>query len=195
MLLSFAASFLLIAIQWWPIPSTSAMIGSHGAIARLNDPVPEPDNPHAATAPDALPAVVVLQPGFTVAHPRLVVDLSDRRVYLRRLGQAEESFPIAVGQAGWETPTGTFKVVQMQQDPIWRHPITKELVPPGPKNPLGHRWIGFWVDGEHQIGFHGTNQPDLVGQAVSHGCIRMYNKDIESLYDQVTLNTPVLVQP
>jgi LysM repeat protein len=40
-------------------------------------------------------------------------------------------------------------------------------------------------------GIHGTNQPELIGQMVSHGCIRMYNKDVEQLYDQVALGTPV----
>ncbi|HEY9647024.1 MAG TPA: L,D-transpeptidase, partial [Chroococcidiopsis sp.] len=94
----------------------------------------------------------------------------------------------------WETPRGRFKVENMMYDPIWKHPITREVFHSGPSNPLGSRWIGFWIDGENQIGFHGTNQPELIGQAVSHGCVRMHNEDIETLFEQVDIGTPVIVR-
>ncbi|MEL7333315.1 MAG: L,D-transpeptidase, partial [Cyanobacteria bacterium J06560_2] len=70
---------------------------------------------------------------------------------------------------------------------------TKEEIPPGPDNPLGDRWIGFWSNGEAQIGFHGTNQEELIGEAVSHGCVRMRNRDIKKLYELVEIGTPVEV--
>jgi lipoprotein-anchoring transpeptidase ErfK/SrfK len=125
----------------------------------------------------------------------VIVDLSDRQVYLFRLGRIEAAYPVAVGQAGWETPTGMYRVIQLDHDPIWRHPITKVIVPPGDNNPLGSRWIGFWTDGEYQFGIHGTNQPELIGQAVSHGCLRMHNADIETLFEQIYLGTPLIVRP
>ncbi|MBK4730563.1 L,D-transpeptidase [Oxynema sp. CENA135] len=126
---------------------------------------------------------------------RLVIKLSERRVYVYRNEKVATSYPIAVGKTGWETPTGSFQVIQMLRDPIWEHPWTGELVYPGPDNPLGARWIGFWTDGKDSIGFHGTPNESLIGQAVSHGCIRMYNKDILSLYAQVDVGTPVIVEP
>jgi lipoprotein-anchoring transpeptidase ErfK/SrfK len=125
---------------------------------------------------------------------RLVVDLSDRRVYVYRNQQLLASYQIAVGQDGWETPTGSFQVLHMQTAPKWRHPITGEVIPSGAQNPLGTRWIGFWTDGDAEIGFHGTNQEDSIGQAVSHGCLRMRNQDVESLYQQVSEGTLVTVQ-
>jgi lipoprotein-anchoring transpeptidase ErfK/SrfK len=125
---------------------------------------------------------------------RLVVSLSDRQVQLFRGQQLQETYPLAVAQAGWETPTGTFQVLAMEQDPLWVHPITGEEVPPGPDNPLGVAWIGFWTDGESEIGFHGTNQEELIGEAVSHGCLRMRNADIQAIYAQVSAGTPVIVQ-
>jgi len=131
----------------------------------------------------------------TANGSRLVVDLSDRRVYLYRTTQQIASYPLAVGQRGWETPTGNFKVLQMNRQPRWRHPITGEVIESGPDNPLGDRWIGFWTQGSYQIGFHGTNQESLIGKAISHGCLRMRNQDIKVLYEQVGISTPVTVRP
>ncbi|NEP16366.1 MAG: L,D-transpeptidase [Leptolyngbya sp. SIO4C1] len=123
------------------------------------------------------------------------VRLSERQVLLYRNDQPIERFDVAIGQAEWQTPVGTFAVQQMRKDPAWQHPITRTVIAPGPDNPLGTRWIGFWRDGEAQIGFHGTNQESLIGQAVSHGCIRMRNQDIQKLYDYLALGTPVVVEP
>lgn len=126
---------------------------------------------------------------------KLVVSLSDRRVYLYKESQRLATYPLAVAQEGWETPTGTFQVFNMEKNPTWIHPITEIAVPPGPDNPLGVAWIGFWTDGETEIGFHGTNQEELIGEAVSHGCLRMRNADIQALYAHVSTGTPVIVQP
>ncbi|MEA5519161.1 L,D-transpeptidase [Limnoraphis robusta] len=131
----------------------------------------------------------------TQSELHLVIKLSDRRVYVYRQQQLLTSYPIAVGREGWETPTGQYQVIQKIQEPAWQHPFTGEIVPPGPENPLGMRWIGFWTDGTNYIGFHGTPNEDTVGQAASHGCIRMLNQDVQLLFDKVTIGTPVIVQP
>jgi lipoprotein-anchoring transpeptidase ErfK/SrfK len=125
---------------------------------------------------------------------QLVVDLSDRKVHLYADG-IQTDYDIAVGQAGWETPAGKFSILNMQLNPTWQHPFTGDIIQTGIDNPLGSRWIGFWTDGTHQIGFHGTNQADLIGQAVSHGCIRMRDADIQALYERVAIGTAVVVQP
>ncbi len=127
---------------------------------------------------------------------RLVVDLSDREVSLYEFDELVTSYPVAVGKDGWETPTGTFLVKDMNDHPAWYQPITGEVIPPGPDNPLGSRWIGFWSDGDdvHQIGFHGSNQEGSIGEAVSHGCLRMRNLDIEQMYEQVSEGTVVIVR-
>ena len=135
---------------------------------------------------------VAAMPSSTI---KLVVDLSDRRVYLYQQRILKGSYPLAVGQAGWETPTGSFKVFQMTPNPSWQHPITKKVIPPGPDNPLGKWWIGFWSNEQMLIGFHGTDQETLIGEAVSHGCLRMKNADIAALYRQISLGTVVEVRP
>ncbi|MBV6625516.1 MAG: L,D-transpeptidase [Rivularia sp. (in: Bacteria)] len=128
------------------------------------------------------------------AQKKLIVDLSDRRVYMYRQNTVIASYPIGVGKKGWETPIGTFEVMHMQQFPAWQHPITGKIFAPGPNSPLGERWIGFWSDGHNEIGFHGTPDSELVGSPVSHGCLRMRNPDVRLLYEQISLGVPVQVR-
>ena len=144
-----------------------------------------PESPSVGEANQYLPEVEL----------RLVIKLSERRVYLYQGEQEINSYPVAIGKAGWETPTGNFQVIQMLRNPAWEHPWTGKIVPPGPDNPLGDRWIGFWTDGKNFIGFHGTPAEELVGQAVSHGCIRMKNNDVRALFEQVAVGTTVTVEP
>ncbi len=156
-------------------------------------PVTEPQLPPLGAPSLYLPSEETT-PESTVDNTYLVIKLSQRRVYVYQNDKLKVSYPIAVGKAGWETPMGTYKVLDMQRDPAWEHPWSGEVIPPGPDNPLGARWIGFWTDGRNFIGFHGTPNEHLVGQAVSHGCIRMRNKDILALYALVSMGTPVKVE-
>ncbi|MGF1492992.1 MAG: L,D-transpeptidase [Microcoleaceae cyanobacterium] len=156
-------------------------------------------NPTRQAAADLLPArkTEPQQQNIDLQNKRsyLVIRLSDRRVYLYRNHKLAESYPIAVGREGWETPTGEYQIIQMVRNPAWQHPFTGEIIPPGPDNPLGERWIGFWTDGTNYIGFHGTPNEETVGNAASHGCIRMFNQDVLALFEQVTMGTPVIVEP
>lgn len=131
----------------------------------------------------------------TVEPNRLEIHLGRRRVIYFVRDIEMESYPIAIGRQGWETPKGKFRVMQMRENPKWINPLTDESIAAGdPKNPLGAYWIGFWTNGRNWIGFHGTPNPETVGQAVSHGCIRMLNEDIENLFYQVSPGTQVIVK-
>jgi hypothetical protein len=132
-------------------------------------------------------------PGQTPVH--LVLRLGERRVYVYKGDEELASYPVAVGKEGWETPTGNFQVFNMEVDPIFLSLWTGNKIGPGPDNPLGPRWVGFWTDGKTQVGFHGTNNPDSIGHAVSHGCVRMFNKDVLALYEKVEVGTQVIVEP
>jgi len=142
----------------------------------------------------ASPRQAVAKPLNKSAPKKVVVDLSDRRVYMYRQNTVIASYPIGVGKKGWETPIGTFEVMHMQQFPAWQHPITGKVFAAGPNSPLGERWIGFWSDGHNEIGFHGTPDSELVGSPVSHGCLRMRNPDVRLLYEQISLGVPVQVR-
>lgn len=151
------------------------------------------------------PCLAQPQPDFTslerrlrpqIQPLRLEINLNRRRVTLFQGHTLIKSYPIAVGRPGWETPVGEFKVKQMFKDPPWMHPFKGFVIPGGAAdNPLGRYWIGFWTDGKNWIGMHGTPNPESVGRAVSHGCIRMYNQDIEELFARVGPGTPVIVKP
>lgn len=111
------------------------------------------------------------------------------------------TFPVSIGREGWETPLGVTKIKAKTRDPVWRVPasIRKEhaengdplpaVVPPGPDNPLGRYAMRLAIPGDYLI--HGTNKPAGVGMRVSHGCIRMNPEDIEWLFPQVPIGTPV----
>ncbi|AHB87633.1 LD-transpeptidase YkuD family [Thermosynechococcus sp. NK55a] len=127
---------------------------------------------------------------------RLEINLSRRQLTLYQGDTPLRRYPVAVGRPGWETPVGQFQVRQMIRNPAWKNPFTGGVIAGGhPQNPLGRRWIGFWSDGTNWVGLHGTPNPDSIGHAVSHGCVRMYNRDIEELFEKVQLGVPVIVVP
>jgi L,D-transpeptidase ErfK/SrfK len=126
---------------------------------------------------------------------RVVLKLKERRVYIYQGEQVKTSYPVAVGRPGWETPVGQFRVLEMVKQPGWTNPFTSEVSPPSADNPLGERWIAFWTDGTNYVGFHGTPSRDSIGQAASHGCVRMFNEDVRELYEVVQIGTPVIVEP
>jgi lipoprotein-anchoring transpeptidase ErfK/SrfK len=95
-------------------------------------------------------------------------------------------FPTAVGAPRTPSPSGSFEIVHRIPDPTW---YTKgKVVPPGKNNPLGTRWLGLSQKG---YGIHGTNNPSSIGRNASHGCVRMRNRDVEELFEMVSVGDPV----
>ncbi|HTI33061.1 MAG TPA: L,D-transpeptidase family protein [Miltoncostaea sp.] len=128
---------------------------------------------------------------------RLVVSLTQRKVRLIRNGKVIRTYPVAIGQPAYPTPTGEYEINDKQKDPVWYPPDSPwaaELssIPAGPGNPLGTRWIGTTAPA---IGLHGTYADSSVGQAASHGCMRMHIKDVEALYDLVTIGMKISIRP
>jgi L,D-transpeptidase ErfK/SrfK len=125
----------------------------------------------------------------------LVINLPEMRLYhfLPKIGMVS-TYPVGIGDIGWETPVSEGRVTHRQVDPTWvipkplraKYGITS--VPPGPNNPLGKYWLGLSQKG---YGIHGTNFPWGVGRLVSHGCIRLYPEHIVLLFEKVSVNTPV----
>ncbi len=193
MLLCFSTAILSLAVNW---SINNNVTNSDKSRTRGSAQARQ-----AVAKPKSSPPLSFLNFSATQASNRqatdetkLVVDLSDRRVYVYHSGEVIASYPTGIGKKGWETPTGSFQIINKQLHPIWRHPITGKVFEAGADSPLGDRWIGFWSDGHSQIGFHGTPDDDLVGTAVSHGCLRMRNPDVRLLYKQVKLGTAVEVR-
>lgn len=136
-----------------------------------------------------IPTMFVL-PG--VEQDGLYVNLPERTIYVFKGGELVNTYPCAVGQGGrFATPTGDFKIVNKQENPIWTPPAwskIKDPVPPGPNNPLGDRWMGLSADG---VGIHATNDPMSIGMVVSHGCMRTYPWCVHELFDTVEVGWPV----
>jgi lipoprotein-anchoring transpeptidase ErfK/SrfK len=124
----------------------------------------------------------------------LLLKLTERRVYVYRGQTLLNKYPVAIGKKGWETPKGNWKVALMLKNPGWTNFKTGQQVAPGPDNPLGERWIGFWTDGKDEIGFHGTTNLSSIGKAASHGCVRMSNKNVKAMFRIVKLGTVVRVR-
>jgi lipoprotein-anchoring transpeptidase ErfK/SrfK len=116
----------------------------------------------------------------------IVVSLEDRKLALLEDGQVKKVYTVAVGKPTSPSPSGTFTIARRVKNPTYSH--NGKTVLPGPGNPVGTRWMGLSVRG---YGIHGTNEPKSIGKAASHGCIRMSQKDLEEMYDLVTVGDTV----
>ena len=122
---------------------------------------------------------------------KIEIDLSERTLTVSRRGLLLGTFPVAVGTPSLPTPTGFFFVNQ-------------KLKPPAPGGAFGALALGIsafqmklpasaWAQGG-PVAIHGTNQPELIGQAVSHGCVRMRDKDVLKVSDWVPTGSPVIIR-
>jgi hypothetical protein len=125
----------------------------------------------------------------TGAEPakRIIINLPACKLYLYDGEALLRQYPVAVGHGLTPTEPGSYRIIVKIVNPGW-YPKKRPPVPPGPKNPLGTRWMGLSLP---EVGIHGTNNPASIGQAVSAGCIRMQNADVEELFSQVAVGTPV----
>ncbi len=108
----------------------------------------------------------------------LVIELEQRRLRFYQNGTLLHNFPIAVGKSQTPSPVGNWHIVNKK---IIQEPSV-----------FGTRWIGLNNPG---YGIHGTDAPDAIGTAVSLGCIRMQNADVEQLFDVLSIDTPVIIVP
>ncbi|MBM7704679.1 L,D-transpeptidase family protein [Metabacillus iocasae] len=138
-------------------------------------------------AANPLPNPNVISPGQVIVIPNLPdkesipysihVFLTERQLELRDKGDVVKTYPIAVGKMLSATPIGNFVIVNRE---------------PNPGGPFGTMWLSL---SKISYGIHGTNNPSSIGKAVSKGCIRMYNKDVNELASIVPNGTGVYIRP
>jgi L,D-transpeptidase ErfK/SrfK len=155
---------------------------------------------------------LVLIPGQRLLPPGeregIVVNLPEHRLYYFPKPKMDQpatvlTYPVSVGKMDWRTPIGSTKIVSKQKNPSWTPPksVHEErrrlgepplpaVVPPGRDNPLGAHAMRLSIPGGAYL-IHGTNNPDAVGMAVTHGCLRMYPEDIATLFERVPVGTKV----
>lgn len=105
------------------------------------------------------------------------IDVPTRQLHFFRAGHLTHNYPIAVGKPTTPTPPGTYSIIE-------------KIVNPG--GVLGTRWLGLDIP-NGPYGIHGTWNPSSIGNAVSNGCIRLFNKDIEELFGNVRIGTTVFI--
>jgi L,D-transpeptidase ErfK/SrfK len=127
------------------------------------------------------------------------INVPQRMLFHFKDGGLAGVYPVAVGRPArqWQTPTGAFAVVGMQEDPTWYPPASirraeeeagrrvVDEIGPGPENPLGKYWIGTSFP---DVGIHGTNRPGSVYGDRTHGCVRLRPADIKALFGNVARN-------
>ncbi|WP_339314426.1 L,D-transpeptidase [Paenibacillus sp. FSL R10-2734] len=107
---------------------------------------------------------------------RIIVDLSQRMLYLLDNNVVVRGFPVGIGKMVTQSPLGEFTIINKQ---------------PNPGGPFGAFWMGL---SKPHYGIHGTNDPSSIGHEVSHGCIRMYNEDVLALAAIVPIGTRVTIR-
>jgi len=138
----------------------------------------------------------------TCVNQGLIINLAELNLYYFKDGAYQRRYALAAGKPSWPTPTGNYKIIDKRKNPTWNVPLSiqeemeeeglevLEKVPPGPKNPLGKFFMLTSAEG---VGIHATNRPWSVGYYASHGCIRMLPDEIEKLFPEVTIGTPVKI--
>ncbi len=129
-------------------------------------------------------------------HEGIVINLPEMRLYDYTVGPEPEVFAVAIGDRDDPTPVGEFRVGWRRVDPPWRvpdsiraeRPNLPRIVPPGPDNPLGDRWLTI---GTTSYGIHGTNIAWAIGNEATHGCVRLYAADVHRLYDRAPWGTRI----
>lgn len=135
------------------------------------------------------------------ASVRIKVDVKTNMLGVFENDKLVAAYPVTVGSGQIPTPLGEWKVRGVAKFPTFRYDekMLKHgersknfyILKPGPNNPVGVIWIALNKRG---IGIHGTDEPDTIGQAVSHGCIRLANWDIVRLAGRVKAGVPVEVK-
>jgi lipoprotein-anchoring transpeptidase ErfK/SrfK len=156
--------------------------------------------------PNVLPFKVEdLHEGFAPANPafanrRVFVDTKERFLLIYEDKQLVAEFPITPGSTTLPAPLGLWKILGIATLPTFRHDegvlnhgVKSDVffnLPPGPNNPVGILWIGL---NKPHVGIHGTNNPETIGRAASHGCIRTANWDAARVKELISVGNPVSI--
>lgn len=107
---------------------------------------------------------------------RIIVDLSQRMLYLLDNDTVTRGYPVGIGRMLTVSPVGEYTIINKQ---------------PNPGGPFGAFWMGL---SKPHYGIHGNNDPSSIGHMVSHGCIRMYNEDVVALAAIIPIGTRVTIR-
>ncbi|MEG0872889.1 MAG: L,D-transpeptidase family protein [Clostridium sp.] len=122
----------------------------------------------------------------------IIIKTSNNKMAYYQDGKLIKECTVATGSKSSPTPKGQFKIVNK----IINRPYYKQKIPGGdPRNPLGNRWLGLEVGKTYGTTYaiHGNNNENSIGKNISEGCIRMHNKDVKWLFDQIPKESKVII--
>ena len=127
------------------------------------------------------------------AETSIRISLKDRYLTLFDDGKVIGKYPIAIGAPETPTPAGDYAITKMDPRPTYHK--KGKVIAPGPKNPVGVRYMAYVQIGSGEYAIHGTAWPNWVKlrAAVSLGCIRMLNNDVIQVFNRIKVGTPVIV--
>jgi len=131
-------------------------------------------------------------PAMAAGGDIIIINKSNNQLAYYQNNKLIKTFKVGTGRKPSYTPEGKFKIVNK----IVNRPYYSGNIPGGdPRNPLGNRWLGLNAKGTWGTTYaiHGNNNPKSIGGYVSAGCIRMYDDEVEWLFKQVKVNTPVII--
>lgn len=147
-----------------------------------------------------LPTQFVLPPG---KREGIVINLAEYRLYyFPKDRDVVYTFPLGIGREGWGSPVGTTRITAKTPNPTWTPPASikaehakngdplPNVVPAGPDNPLGPFKFTLGMPGYL---IHGSNAKFGIGTGTSHGCFRMFNKNVLQMASMVPVGTPVRI--
>ncbi|HBN85610.1 MAG TPA: hypothetical protein DDZ89_17405 [Clostridiales bacterium] len=141
-----------------------------------------------------IPAVTVSFTGDIGDQRWIIINLSSNMLYHLDGETILHAYPVATGKQAGYTPQGKFTIVNKLVNPAWGGAGRQPPIKGGaPNNPLGKRWLGLDIGGGYTYGIHGNADETSIGKYVSLGCIRMPNKDVESLFEIVQTGTTVII--
>ena len=196
---------LLLLALLAPCLASTAGRAQHGTPFELRGMTPEVEDaaPGQEPGPESknVPEIYRRQPVFYrtgEAPGTIIIDTSERFLYLIQPNNVALRYGIGVGRDGFQW-NGLLKVSRKAEWPDWtppaemieRQPYLPRFMAGGPGNPMGARALYL---GSTVYRIHGTNAPDTIGHAVSSGCFRLVNEQIEDLYDRVKVGAKVIVQ-
>ena len=151
----------------------------------VTQPVTETAKVETVAVPESKKEDLVKKPAFE--DKRIEINLASKLLTLYQGDVGIRMYPVAPGKPSSPTPVGRRKVEDMEMNPTWIDPDSNTQIPSGPDCPLGYRWIG--IGGNY--GIHGTNVASSIGSYASHGCVRMYEADVEDLFAHIVKGIPV----
>ena len=133
---------------------------------------------------------------YTPKDFSIVIELTTRRLFLLDKDGVFSVYSVGLGKPGNDTTPGHYKIGNKEKDPTWYKPGFGPIPPGDPRNELGTRWMPLIPEEEGlptDLGIHGTIDPESVGVYSSMGCPRLYEDEVEVLYDLVVRSTPVTI--